>query len=106
MERNNIFEKVKEFIIKESLVDYIEITPTTSIEKDLGITGDDAVDLLTKFGNEFHVDVSNFEFKKYFQEEGSWVFGWLSNIFGKEDPIRIHLTMDKLEEAVKKGRLE
>ncbi|MCK5677591.1 MAG: DUF1493 family protein [Flavobacteriaceae bacterium] len=101
MERNDVFEKVKEFMIREFFVDNIEITHITTIERDLGITGDDAWDLLEKFGNEFDVDVSNFEFKKYFQEEGDWVFGWLSNIFKKNNVItKKNLTVGQLEKAV------
>lgn len=36
MERNDVFEKVKEFMIREFFVDNIEITHITTIERDLG----------------------------------------------------------------------
>ena len=40
----NIFERIKTFILKESAVD-MDITRDTKIEDDLGIYGDDADDL-------------------------------------------------------------
>lgn len=105
MEEIDTFEKIKEFVIRESLVDNLEITRMTTIERDLGITGDDAWNLMEKFRNEFCVDISNFEFDKYFQEEGSWVLGWLFNIFKKRN-MREKLTVGQLEEAIKKGQLK
>ncbi len=102
----NIFENLKKFINKETLVDKIKITRMTNIERDLGITGDDAWDFLEKYGNKFKVDISNFDFNKSFQEEGSWVFGWVLNIFSNKNSTRQTLTVGQLEEAVKIGKLE
>jgi len=99
-------EKLKSFIIQETLVKEKEVVPSAEIDKDLGITGDDAVELIDNFSNEFNVDISGFEFDKYFQEEGSWFFGWLSDFFNKGERLpRIGLTINDLAEAVSTGKL-
>jgi hypothetical protein len=36
---------------------------------DLGTDGDDAIDMLINLGEEFSVDFSKFDFKKYFHDE-------------------------------------
>jgi hypothetical protein len=36
----------------------------------LGIDGDDAIDLISKFGQEFNVDMETFDFNRYFGSEG------------------------------------
>jgi hypothetical protein len=40
------------------------------MERDLGITGDDGVDLMNSFSDEFEVDLSEFDISKYFSPEG------------------------------------
>jgi acyl carrier protein len=40
-----------------------------AINKELGIDGDDAVDLLREIQNQFEIDIKDFEFSKYFGPE-------------------------------------
>lgn len=42
----------------------------TVIEDDLGITGDDADELMQKFSKKFNVDLTGFNFMKFFDPEG------------------------------------
>lgn len=42
----------------------------TIIEDDLGITGDDASELMEKFSTKFNVDLAGFNFMKFFSPEG------------------------------------
>lgn len=42
----------------------------THIEDDLGITGDDAAELMQKFSKKFNVDLTGFDFMKSFDPEG------------------------------------
>ncbi|MGC4101043.1 hypothetical protein [Ferruginibacter sp.] len=42
----------------------------TTIENGLGITGDDAAELIEKFSMQFHVDMSSMDFNKHFYSEG------------------------------------
>jgi len=44
------------------------------IEEDLGITGDDAHELLIQLSEKYKIDFQGFEFKKYFSEEGVSIF--------------------------------
>jgi hypothetical protein len=49
------------------------ITRDTCLEKDLGIIGDDAVELLLAYSQEFDVDVSKLNLGKYFTPEGDTI---------------------------------
>ena len=42
----------------------------SSIEDELGITGDDAIEFMEKFAAKYKVDLSDFEVSKYFSPEG------------------------------------
>jgi len=44
-------------------------TSKTQIESGLGITGDDAAELIQKFEQHFHVDMSGLNFATYFYDE-------------------------------------
>lgn len=46
------------------------VTPDNDLEWDLGITGDDAVDLILEYGRAFNVDVATFQYDNFFHEEG------------------------------------
>lgn len=74
-----------------------DITRETSIENDLGVTGEDASELLQSFGDKFSVDISRFEFGKYFNEE--------PNIFTEIKPV-LPLTIGHLERAIIAKRLD
>lgn len=43
----------------------------TLIEDDLGISGDDASEMMDKFSKKYSVDLSGFTFSKYFSPEGN-----------------------------------
>jgi hypothetical protein len=63
------FEKVVSFI-REQTVEYERhIDAVTLIENDLGVTGDEAVELIKSFAKEFNVYISGFEYAKYFHPE-------------------------------------
>ncbi|HEY4651343.1 MAG TPA: DUF1493 family protein [Pontibacter sp.] len=62
----------------ESVINFIETEYwwdndfdfNSEIEFDLGITGDDAEELVAKFAEKYNVDLKEFEFNKYFSPEG------------------------------------
>ena len=66
----NIFEKLKQFTIKEASLTDEPLTRETKIEEDLGITGADAIEYLIAYGKHFKVDVSKFLAAEYFRAEG------------------------------------
>src|SRR3954470_8280058 len=47
-----------------------EVHGESRLSEDLGIDGDDAADLLSQFAETFAVDMTHFEFSKYFRSEG------------------------------------
>jgi hypothetical protein len=53
MNDETFFDKLKTFVMKESVVDDEKVTKDTKIENDLGVTGDDAVDFLVAYSKAF-----------------------------------------------------
>ncbi|WP_394331641.1 DUF1493 family protein [Tenacibaculum agarivorans] len=70
---------------------------TTSIENDLGITGEDGHDFIKNYSEKFKVDISEFIFSDFFHPEPS-----LFVTYGKVKP----LTLGDLEIGIKKGFLK
>ena len=46
-----------------------KLSQKTTLQKDLGVDGDDAVDFLNSFSERFGVSFSRFEFHRYFSNE-------------------------------------
>lgn len=85
----------------------MEITSKTCLDKDLGIIGDDAVELLLEYGAKFNVDLSGLNMKKYFVPEGDTIFPMILRYFtGKKDPKDSELTIGHLEKGVFAERLD
>ena len=104
---SEIFERIKKFVVKKIGVDEEEVVRNASLQNDLGIYGDDAVDFLVAFGKEFQVDVSNFMAADYFKPEGIDVLGSIENLFTKGSiNQRKDLKIAHLEKAVIAGRLD
>jgi acyl carrier protein len=64
------FERVAQLIVEECGVRRADVRPDSDLERDLGITGDDAGDLMTAYAREFSVDLADFEFLRHFGPEG------------------------------------
>lgn len=101
------------FVKKEAyLSDNDSIDINTKIENDLGVSGDDAIDLLEKFSDKYNVDVSSFEFSKYFLSEGEIAsppifLKIIFNLFGFKPPKRKkEITVGTLLKAIKVGKLD
>jgi Protein of unknown function (DUF1493) len=60
IEVDNRFAELVFFIRDKTGVHEMPITRDTLIEDDLGVTGDDADDLLKAFSEKYNVDISNF----------------------------------------------
>jgi acyl carrier protein len=97
----NLFEDIQAFLVEKIGVDEIEVTREAFLQSDLGIYGDDAVDLIVAFSRNFKVDVSNFMAADYFKPEGFDVLGLYSKKTHKKN-----LTVEHLEKAVIAGRLD
>ena len=82
------------------------LTRDTALERDLGITGDDAAELLMKFHETFKVDFTNFNINQYFYPEGDAMLpGLIRSIIRKPNPKQKELTIGDLEKAVRAGKL-
>lgn len=66
----------------------------TSLQQ-LGMDGDDAVEFMSRFAEEFRVDMRHFNIKRHFGAEGLWLPG----LWKKQMP----LTISDLVEAAKSG---
>jgi len=83
--------------IEELLGPYdIKYNLTTSIENDLGITGEDGFDFIKKYSELFNVDISKFVFSYYFHPEPSLFVN-----YGSVKP----LTLGDLENGINNGFL-
>jgi len=104
---NEIFDKLKHFVIKQAAVEEEEVTLNAKIEDDLGIYGGDAVELIVAYGKEFNVDVSRFMAADYFSPEGDTILPSIVRAFtGKSKPVRKVLTVGHLEKGIHAGRLD
>lgn len=101
-----IWEKLKTFIVDEAGVHEDEVTREASIEEDLGITGDDAVDFMIAYGKTFVVDVTQFMAADYFNGEGYEILPFLKMFNGiTQQPNKI-VTVAHLEKGILAGRLD
>ena len=101
-----LFDKIKKFTVKQAGVNEIEVTEDAGIENDLGVSGDDALELIIAFGKEFNVDVSKFMAADYFSPEGDSILPAIIRMFtGKRHPKQKDLRIKHLEKAAITGIL-
>lgn len=107
MGTETVFDAIKGFITKQRWEYDIPLLRETRLEKDLKITGDDAVEFIVAFGREFNVDVSQFMAADYFGPEGDVILPAILNFLtGRRRPRRKILTIGHLEKAVFAGKLD
>lgn len=95
--KDTMFIDLVTFLHKQSRSFDVAITMETSIENDLGITGDDGEDLIMEFSKKYNVDIKNFYFEKYFYPEPS--------VSSSAKEIKV-LTVGHLMKAIESGRLD
>ena len=77
------------------------ITRETCLEKDAGITGDDAVEFLLYYSKKYNVDLTGFDIRKYFTPEGDTILPMIIRMFtGKKELKEKELTVGDLEKGV------
>jgi hypothetical protein len=86
-------KEVFQFLSEEYGIDSNTISKA-DIESDLGITGDDAAELIEKFENRFYCDIRNLDFSEYFYSEAD-VMGFNNFI-----PLNILLKLILLPVAI------
>ena len=79
----------------------------TSLEKDLGMTGDDAVEFIMEFSEKFNIDISEFKIGEYFEPEGDAILpAILGLLTGKRSQKQKELTIGDLQKAVNAHKLD
>ncbi|MDD2793077.1 MAG: DUF1493 family protein [Sediminibacterium sp.] len=102
-----IFIKLKEFIVEQAAVEETEVLHDAKIEDDLGITGDDAIDFLIAYGRNFNVDVTKFMAADYFDSEGDPILPAIIRwVTGKKKQKNKVLTVAHLEKGILAGKLD
>lgn len=66
------FDDVCAFLLKRLRVDRSELTPSTSLRRDLGVDGDDFFELEEAFADEFKVNMSEYRWYFHHREEPTW----------------------------------
>lgn len=95
-----ISEQLKQFIEKQQYKYPFPLTEDIDVEKDLYITGDDAVEFILAFGKEFDVDVSHFPLSDYFDGEGLDTIGLIVSLFNKNTKNKKTLKLKDLDDAI------
>ena len=75
----------------------------TSVNNELQIQGDDAVDFLIEYAERFQVDVSGFCFDAYFHNEGALSSIWIMKLLGmgkKKQPLYISQLIEGIERKI------
>jgi hypothetical protein len=104
---NSAWEELEAFVRRE--VDMARgktLVRTLSLEIDLNLTGDDADDFMGKYFEKFKVQHGDFEFQRYFSEEGFSLFEIIGMIFSKKMREKYNkkpLTLAMLEKAIQVG---
>ena len=103
---NSFEEEVVMFLSDHLSIAPDKLTRSTRLFHDLGIDGDDAVELIESFSDRFSVDIADFEFSRYFGEEAAVTPLSIFRIFfhGTKD-IR-PLSVESLILAVQKNKLQ
>ncbi len=103
--QTDILNKIVELLSDTTGIDKRKISQNTSLNKDLGMEGDDAFEFIKKFALIFNVDISEFDFERYFIREGFNPVGLIKFIF-KRKKMKDLLTLADLEQAVIKRKLK
>jgi acyl carrier protein len=104
-------EAVIDFVCERRGVSREQVTADTSLLWDLGLDGDEAIEFLEEYSERFKVDVSHFEFAKFFDSEGEGcnpfllpygIYLWLTRRKQREKSLKVR----HLIEARRRGYLE
>ncbi|KWU29080.1 DUF1493 family protein [Burkholderia cenocepacia] len=101
------WDEFEDFVRKEAGVSPKKnLTKDHAVEGDLDITGDDAVEFMERFFDKFPVQVGDFEFNRYFSEEGFSLIEVARMAFSRkrrEKYDKVPLTLGMLYQAILDG---
>jgi hypothetical protein len=106
MHADSVFEQIVGLISRRAGIPAVNIRLDSRLLHDLGITGDDAEELLDEFASRFEVEMEGFSFDEYFTGEPSVLhFLWVLGV--RKKPIwedKKELTVSELVEAAHRRR--
>ena len=101
----NIEQRVIEYISKYWSYDINKLRLNTTLD-DIGMFGDDKYDFLIDFGNEYNLDMIDFPFGKYIDDEGDIlsIGFFLKKLFKGESKKQEKITIQMLINWVKENK--
>lgn len=79
----------------------------TRLQSDMGIYGDDAMEIMNRFSAHFNVSIEDFDYNKYFSSSpNSFLSSFLQLLRLVPDTKRIELTLGDLERFIQIGVAE
>lgn len=104
---DNTFERLIDFLNNEFGVKKNKLSLKTTLEKDLGITGDEGVEFLDKFTTLFDIKYNkDKEWQSYFHSEGFGLIDFVAiynKLRGKKHKPVYDLTLEHLIKVIELG---
>ncbi len=92
-----------QFIKEETGYSVDDSSLNLSLQKDLGLYGDEVYDFIMKFSSVFDIDLKEFHFNHYFNSEEDKVSLFLSSLFFKKR--KKNLILNDLQKAITSKKL-
>jgi acyl carrier protein len=102
---SHVTEDLADFLVEQLRVRRDRLSTTTRLAEDLGVDGEDGVQLIAAFGKRFDVDLGDFHESSYFGPEAAanpfvWAWWLITRTWPKTQPI----TVADLEASAVAGR--
>lgn len=103
MHNATLESEVMNLIREETLLPFSKISLNSTLLGDLGIDGDDAWDVFERCQAKYHLDLSEFEFQRYFRNEPCFkgpIYFWRKlkyrdeQIAAQKEPITVLMLID------------
>jgi hypothetical protein len=99
--QNNLYDLLHKYTSWEKS----RIKPETDIQYDLGLYGDEAVEFLNEYSQKFNVDISKFDFCKYFHKEGGIFMPRLIKFLSRSNSDLKSISVGDLFRGIEVGEL-
>ena len=105
-EQDASLDDIRQFVAQRLSVMPGRLSPMTRSGHDLGVDGDDGVEFMQAFAESFAVDLTGFEFDRYFGPEAGCnpVMGIFLRLFHLKQLRSAPITLESLLEAARSGR--
>ncbi|MAD43869.1 MAG: hypothetical protein CMI02_11845 [Oceanospirillaceae bacterium] len=97
-------QEVEAIFLKQTGLRPEELFPSSRLEQDCGITGDDAWELLEAIQEKFGTDLSDLDFELYFHGEAEGLLSRLLNRSREKHRLAFPVTVNHLFQVVEKGK--